>query len=113
MRRSMFENLTGRVSLNALRAFEAMGRTGQATAAGAELCVTHSAISRQVKALEARLGVRLFEGPKHQLRVTTAGRELLPAPSLAKRPELRPAELRRQPDETGRQQAAPRAARTS
>lgn len=80
MRRRMFENLTARpVSLNALRAFEAMGRTGQATAAAAELCVTHSAVSRQVKALEARLGLRLFEGPKHDLALTTAGRELLAA----------------------------------
>ena len=77
----MFENLTSRtaVSLNALRAFEAMGRTGKATSAAAELCVTHSAVSRQVKALEARLGVRLFEGPRHDLSLTLAGRELLAA----------------------------------
>lgn len=77
----MFENLTSRaaVSFNALRAFEAMGRTGQATSAAAELCVTHSAVSRQVKALEARLGVRLFEGPRHDLRLTATGRELLVA----------------------------------
>lgn len=63
-------------SLNALRAFEAMGRTGSATRAGAELNVTHSAISRQVKALESALGVRLFEGPKHQLRLTVRGEAL-------------------------------------
>lgn len=76
----MFENLTPRgslPSLNGLRAFEAMGRTGSATLAGAELHVTHSAVSRQVKALEATLGVRLFEGPKHRLRLTEAGRPLL------------------------------------
>ncbi len=76
----MFENLTSRKglpSLNALRAFEAMGRTGSATRAAAELNVTHSAVSRQVKALEAALGVRLFEGPKHRLRLTTQGRALL------------------------------------
>ncbi|TAJ56210.1 LysR substrate-binding domain-containing protein [Brevundimonas sp.] len=75
----MFENLTSRTalpSLNALRAFEAMGRTGSATRAAAELNVTHSAISRQVKALEAALGVRLFEGPKHQLRLTVRGEAL-------------------------------------
>lgn len=72
----MFENLTTRTalpSLNALRAFEAMGRTGSATKAASELNVTHSAISRQVKALEAALGVRLFEGPRHQLRLTARG----------------------------------------
>jgi len=75
----MFEKLTsGRLpSLNALRAFEVMGRTGQATAAAEELNVTHSAVSRQVKSLEAALGVRLFTGPKHRLELTPAGRELL------------------------------------
>ncbi|WP_082385109.1 LysR family transcriptional regulator [Brevundimonas sp. AAP58] len=76
----MFENLTaprGLPSLNALRAFEAMARLGGATRAAAELNVTHSAVSRQVKALEASLGVRLFEGPKSALRLTSAGGELL------------------------------------
>jgi LysR family glycine cleavage system transcriptional activator len=75
----MFENLTGGAlpSLNALRAFEAMARTGRATAAAEELAVTHSAVSRQVKALEAALGVKLFAGPKHRLELTSEGRELL------------------------------------
>ena len=46
----MFENRTGSApSLNALRAFEAMARTGRAVAAAEELHVTHSAVSRQVK----------------------------------------------------------------
>ena len=77
----MFENLTPAAlpSLNALRAFEAMARTGRATLAAQELNVTHSAVSRQVKALEETLGVRLFTGPKHRLELTEAGRELLPA----------------------------------
>lgn len=76
---SMFDNLTARAlpSLNALRAFEAMARNGGATAAAAELCVTHSAVSRQVKALEGALGVRLFEGPRHALTLTPVGRGLL------------------------------------
>lgn len=76
----MFENLTPRgpfPSLNGLRAFEAMGRTGSATQAAVELHVTHSAVSRQVKALEAALGVRLFDGPKHRLVLTDQGRTLL------------------------------------
>lgn len=75
----MFQKLTGsasQISLTALRAFEAMARTGSATAAAAELHVTHSAISRQVKALEHQLGHRLFEGPKHALRLTTRGATL-------------------------------------
>jgi DNA-binding transcriptional LysR family regulator len=81
----MFENLTSGAlpSLNALRAFEAMARTGRATLAAEELNVTHSAVSRQVKALEASLGVRLFQGPKHRLTLTAAGQELLPALSHA------------------------------
>lgn len=82
----MFENLTASgaaPSLNALRAFEAMARTGSATQAGAELNVTHSAVSRQVKALEAQLAVRLFEGPRHALSLTPAGRALLPGLTAA------------------------------
>lgn len=77
----MFEQLTSGAlpSLNALRAFEAMARTGRVTLAAEELHVTHSAVSRQVKALEAALGVRLFAGPKNRLELTAAGRELLPA----------------------------------
>ncbi|THD76215.1 MAG: LysR family transcriptional regulator [Phenylobacterium sp.] len=77
----MFENLTSEPlpSLNALRAFEAMARTGRATLAAGELNVSHSAVSRQVKALEAALGVRLFQGPKHRLELTAAGQALLPA----------------------------------
>jgi DNA-binding transcriptional LysR family regulator len=76
----MFDNLTSSAlpSLNALRAFEAMARTGRATLAAEELNVTHSAVSRQVKALEAALGVRLFQGPKHRLSLTPAGQDLLP-----------------------------------
>jgi LysR family glycine cleavage system transcriptional activator len=70
-------------SLNALRAFEAAGRHGQMTLAAGELHVTHSAVSRQVKHLEALLGVQLFEGPKNALRLTEAGRMLLPGLTAA------------------------------
>ncbi len=64
-------------SLNALAAFEAAGRLGRMTDAASELAVTHSAISRQVKALEADLGAKLFEGPRSGLRLTTSGQALL------------------------------------
>lgn len=75
---TVFEKLTSGAppSLNALRAFEAVARTGRVTLAADELSVTHSAVSRQVKALEAALGVRLFTGPKNRLELTPAGREL-------------------------------------
>jgi LysR family glycine cleavage system transcriptional activator len=64
--------------LNALRAFEAAARHGRMTAAAAELHVTHGAVSRHVRHLEALLGVRLFEGPKTGLTLTEAGLSLLP-----------------------------------
>ena len=46
------------------------------TRAAEELCVTHGAVSRQIKALERQLGTRLLAGPKHDLTLTPAGREL-------------------------------------
>jgi LysR family transcriptional regulator, glycine cleavage system transcriptional activator len=66
-------------SLNALRTFEATARLGRMTAAADELCVTHGAVSRQVRALQQELGVALFEGPKHALQLTAAGQTLLPS----------------------------------
>lgn len=62
--------------LNALRAFEAFARHGGMTTAAAELCVTHGAVSRQVAALQAHLGVALVTGPRHRLTLTPAGAEL-------------------------------------
>ncbi|MFD2274004.1 LysR family transcriptional regulator [Undibacterium arcticum] len=47
--------------LNALRAFEAAARLGHFGQAANELCVTNSAISHQIRSLEAALGVALFE----------------------------------------------------
>ncbi len=62
--------------LNSLRAFEAFARHGGMTAAAAELCVTHGAVSRQVAALQAHLGVALVTGPRHRLSLTPAGATL-------------------------------------
>jgi LysR family glycine cleavage system transcriptional activator len=66
-------------SLNALRAFEAAGRHGSLTRAAEELHVTHSAISHQIKALEAELGTPLFRRTGRALEPTEGGRLLLPA----------------------------------
>lgn len=63
-------------SLTGLRAFEAFARRGSMTRAAEELCVTHGAVSRQIKALEAMLGARLLAGPRHRLTLTPAGRTL-------------------------------------
>lgn len=46
--------------LHAVRAFEAAGRHGSFTAAGAELGLTQSAISRHIRLLEEHLGTQLF-----------------------------------------------------
>jgi LysR family glycine cleavage system transcriptional activator len=63
--------------LNALRAFEAAGRSESFTRAAEELNVTHGAVSHQVKALEARLGIKLFNRERQRLVITDAGREYL------------------------------------
>ena len=62
--------------LTALRAFEAFARHGAMTAAARELAVTHGAVSRQIAALQASLGVDLVEGPRHRLALTDTGRRL-------------------------------------
>ncbi|WP_373354156.1 LysR substrate-binding domain-containing protein [Pseudoroseicyclus sp. CXY001] len=69
----------GALPLNALRAFEATMRHGQMGLAAAELGVTHSAVSRQVRGLEGVLGVRLFDGPRNRLVPSEAARALHPA----------------------------------
>ncbi|ODT87969.1 LysR substrate-binding domain-containing protein [Phenylobacterium sp. SCN 70-31] len=70
-------------SLTALRAFEVFARRGQMTLAADELCVTHGAVSRQIRSLEATLGLDLTEGPRHRLRLTEAGARLAAALSGA------------------------------
>jgi len=64
--------------LNALRAFEAAARHLSFTRAAAELSVTQAAISHQVKALEERLGVKLFRRLSRGLVLTEAGQRFLP-----------------------------------
>jgi LysR family transcriptional regulator, glycine cleavage system transcriptional activator len=58
--------------LHALHAFEAAGRHLSFKNAAAELCVTPSAVSRQIKQLEDHLGVVLFVRGA-SLSLTTAG----------------------------------------
>jgi len=63
--------------LNALKAFEAAARSESFTRAAEELNVTQGAVSHQVKALEAILGVKLFNRERQRLAITEAGREYL------------------------------------
>jgi DNA-binding transcriptional LysR family regulator len=62
--------------LTALRAFEAFARHGRMSLAADELCVTHGAVSRQVRSLERLTGVRLTLGPRNNLQLTDAGQRL-------------------------------------
>ena len=63
--------------LNALRSFEAAARHQSFTRAADELCVTQGAVSHQVKALEAALGLKLFNREHQGLVITDAGHEYL------------------------------------
>jgi LysR family glycine cleavage system transcriptional activator len=65
-------------SLSATRAFEAAARTLNFTRAAEELGQTQGAISHQVRELEDRLGLRLFERGARGLALTEAGRRYLP-----------------------------------
>jgi LysR family glycine cleavage system transcriptional activator len=64
-------------ALNALKAFEAAARYESFTRAARELCVTQGAVSHQVKALEAELGLKLFNRERQRLVITDAGRAYL------------------------------------
>ena len=63
--------------LNSLRAFEAAGRCKSFTLAAEELHVTPGAVSRQIKALEEKLGVTLFARNNREVRLTPDSKEYL------------------------------------
>jgi len=63
-------------SLDLLRGFVAVGRHMSITRAASELCLTQSAVSRQVQALEDRLGARLFRRGHRSLAFTAEGERL-------------------------------------
>lgn len=64
--------------LNAIRAFEAAARHESFTAAAGELCVTVTAISHQVRQLEAVLGRKLFERSGRAVVLTAEGHAIFP-----------------------------------
>lgn len=92
--------------LNALRAFEAVGRHGSMTLAASELSVTLGAVSQQVKLLEGSLDLPLLLRHHRRLELTDAGRRLSACLSagfmdiertleaIAQRPEARRLRLR-------------------
>ncbi|MCP4272642.1 MAG: LysR family transcriptional regulator [Gammaproteobacteria bacterium] len=69
--------------LNGLKAFEAVGRNLSFTQASRELCVTQSAVSRQITQLEGHLGVKLLERSNRGIKLTSIGAEYLEALTLA------------------------------
>lgn len=75
------------LALNALmeplRGFVAVGRSMSITRAAASLCLTQSAVSRQVQALEQRLGVPLLRRGHRSLAFTPEGERLFRSADLA------------------------------
>jgi len=66
-------------SLNGLKAFEAAARQRSFTRAAAELGVTQTAVSHQIKRLEEQLGRPLFVWRNRTLGLTETGTAYLPA----------------------------------
>jgi DNA-binding transcriptional LysR family regulator len=67
------------VDLRLLRYFVAVAETEHVGRAAERLHVSQSPLSRQIRQLEQLLGVALFERTGRRIRLTDAGRELLPA----------------------------------
>ena len=59
-----------------LRFFLAIARAGSLTAAPAELRVSQPTVSRRLAAMEARLGVRLFDRTRSGYELTAPGLEI-------------------------------------
>ena len=66
------------MELRTLRYFLAIVDHGSVTAAAREVHIAQPAVSRQIQALEAELGVELFLRDGRRLRLGPAGRRLLP-----------------------------------
>ena len=64
-------------SLNSLILFEASARLGTLTSAAAELCVSPTAVSKQIKQLESFLNTKLFIRKKTGLELTQKGQNYL------------------------------------
>ena len=62
-------------NLNQIRAFEVASRRMSFKDAADELHVTHAAVSHQIKALEADLGIQLFQRRHRRVELTDAGQK--------------------------------------
>ena len=63
-------------SLDLLKGFVAVGRRMSITMAAEDLCLTQSAVSRQIRALEDQLGVRLLVRKHRSIEFTEEGERL-------------------------------------
>ncbi|WP_431825611.1 LysR substrate-binding domain-containing protein [Burkholderia sp. F1] len=70
-------------SLDLVRGFVAVGRRMSITLAAQDLCLTQSAVSRQVNALEEALGVRLLNRGYRAITFTAEGERLFRAADAA------------------------------
>lgn len=68
----------GRVDTRLLEVFRTVARYGSITAAARQLRFTQSAVSRQIAALEAEVGARVFDRLPRGVGLTEEGRALLP-----------------------------------
>src|SRR5437588_8319117 len=66
------------INLDHLAAFAATVELGGVSAAAERLNLSQPAVSMQLRQLEVRLGVRLFERVRRRIEPTEAGRKLLP-----------------------------------
>lgn len=70
-------------SLDLIKGFVAVGRRMSITQAAEDLCLTQSAMSKQVRALEQALGVRLFHRGYRSVSLTEAGERLFQSANAA------------------------------
>ena len=64
--------------LDLLKGFVAVGRRMSVTLAADDLCLTQSAVSRKIHALEDQLGVKLFVREHRGVSFTKEGERLIP-----------------------------------
>ncbi len=69
--------------LNSLKVFEVAGRKRNFSEAAEELCITQSAVSKQVRILEQYLNIQLFSRDSGTVQITDAGEELLNKTAIA------------------------------
>ena len=70
---------TGTVPWDEVRIFLAVARAGSLIAAAADLRVSEATVGRHLRALEDRLGLRLFDRLPNRVALTPLGRRLVPA----------------------------------